>query len=319
MVDTSDVVVHTPEIPELEKIQDGKVRSIFRFDQGLLLMVATDRISARDIVLQPGIPGKGAILNSMSAFFFERTWDLAPNHYIPEDQLPLRQKQHLQELHEAHPWLNGRVMVVRAGWVVPIEFIFRVHITGSFFKEYKRAGGPGRVANVLGYELPSGMKDGDPLPEPIFTPSTKAPPGKHDKNLTREEAFEHLLEETDLGVTKARRVLNWGSARGLEITRWAAKHIRTRGFILADHKIEVIMLEDGTELICDELLTPDSSRYFDLKQFEVGNLANVDKEPVREYLDEYYSGSGTPPRLPRDVVEATSQRYKLIHDALVTS
>lgn len=208
-------------------------------------------------------------------------------------------------------------MVVRSGWVVPIEFIFRVHITGSFFKEYKKAGGPERVANVLGYELPSGMKNGDLLPEPIFTPSTKAPPGEHDVNITYDEAVVYILDNSDLGETKTRRVLNWGSVRGLEITRWAAKHIRTRGFILADHKIEVILLKDGTELIGDELLTPDSSRYFDLKEFEAGRLVNVDKEPVRQYLDEFYSGSGTPPRMPREVVEATAQRYKRVQEALV--
>ncbi|MCH7541529.1 phosphoribosylaminoimidazolesuccinocarboxamide synthase [Patescibacteria group bacterium] len=318
MVDISDVVVHTPEIPELPKVKDGKVRSIFNFAPGRLLMVATDRISARDIVLQPGIPGKGAILNSMSAFFFEITRDLAPNHYIPEDQLPFWQKQRLQELYEAHPWLSGRVMVVHAGWVLPIEFIFRAHITGSFYKEYQKVGGFENGGVVLGHQCPSGMKEGDRFPEIIFTPSTKAPLGKHDENLTHEEAFEHLLKETDLGVTKVRRVLNWGQMRGLSLTTWAYRYAKERGFILADHKLEVALV-DGVELIVDEEFTPDSSRYFDLKQFEVGKLVNVDKEPVRQYLDEYYSGSGIPPRLTRDVVEATSQRYKLIHDALVTS
>ncbi|OGY25299.1 MAG: hypothetical protein A2Z11_02975 [Candidatus Woykebacteria bacterium RBG_16_43_9] len=317
MVEYAETVVHRPEIPELPKIRDGKVRSIFNFAPGRLLMVASDRISARDKVLKPGIPGKGVVLNTMSTFFFTQTRHLAPNHYMTEEELTFRQQQRLQELYHAYPWLVGRAMVVRTGAVVPIEYIFRVRIAGFFYKEYTQAGGPENGARVLGYDCPAGMKDGDQFPETIFTPSTKAPQGEHDENLTYDEAIAYILEKTDLNETKARRVLNWGSVRGIEVVRWAVKYVKARGFVLADTKMEVLLLDDGTELICDELLTPDSSRFFKLDEYERGVIANFDKEPVRQELDKMWNGRGTPPRLPRDVVEATSNRYQIIHDALV--
>ncbi|MEX0621501.1 MAG: phosphoribosylaminoimidazolesuccinocarboxamide synthase [Candidatus Woykebacteria bacterium] len=318
MVDQPEsVVVHTPEIPELKKVKDGKVRSIFEFDGGLLLFVASDRISARDKVLRPGIPGKGRVLNSMSTLFFQLTFGIAPNHMVREEQLPPPSRQRLAELYEAYPWLSGRTMVVRAGQVVPIEFIFRAHSTGSFYKAYTESGGFEKGATVLGYYCPLGMKNGDPFPEPIFTPSTKAPAGEHDVNVTYEKAYEHLLRETDLGVSKARRVLNWGQTRGLALTTWGYRYAREHGFILADHKIEVVLVQGGVELIGDELFTPDSSRFLRLEDFERGNIVHYDKEPVREELDEMWAGKSTPPRLRQGAVEETAQRYRAIHDALV--
>jgi len=188
-LDAGLVVVHTPEIPELRKIKDGKVRSIFDLGSGLWLMVASDRISARDVVLKPGIPKKGEVLNVMSTYFFLRTRDLAPNHLVLPTQRPESLDRKLDELHQEYPWLRGRTMVVRAGEVLPIEFIFRVQATGSFYKAYIEVGGFENGAVVLGHECPPGMKDGYVFSKPIFTPSTKAPPGEHDVNLTVEGAI----------------------------------------------------------------------------------------------------------------------------------
>lgn len=317
MGDLTEVIVQTPDIPELRRIEEGKVRSIFEFDTGLLLFVASDRISARDVILSPGIPLKGWVLNNMSTFFFEQTSGVAPNHLVRIDQLPPHLRQRLEELYEAYSWLAGRAMVVRAGQVVPIEFIFRTHIAGSFFDAYEKAGGPRYGATVLGYQCPPGMKNGDPLPEPIFTPSTKAPPGEHDRNLTKDEAYEYLLKKSSLGTSKARRVLNWGQTRGLALTAWGYSYVKKRGYILADHKLEVVLAQDGVELIGDELFTPDSSRFLDRTSLERGEIVHVDKEPVRLYLDQYYSGSGTPPRLTRGVVDATAERYQRIYQALI--
>lgn len=317
MGDLTQVIVQTPHIPELRRIKDGKVRTIFELDTGLLLFVASDRISARDVVLSPGIPLKGWVLNNMSTFFFERTREIAPNHMVAGEEAPRYLRRRLEELYEAYPWLAGRAMVVRAGQVVPIEFIFRTHVAGSFFQAYEETGGPKYGANVFGHQLPAGMKNGDSLTEPIFTPSTKALLGKHDENVTYEEAYEHLLQATNLSATKARRVLNWGRTRGLALTAWGYSYAKERGFILADHKHEVVLDQGGAELIGDELFTPDSSRFLDRVDFERGQITHFDKEPVRRYLDMFYSGSGTPPRLTREVVEATAERYQRVYKALV--
>lgn len=307
--DAGLVVVHTPEIPELRKIRDGKVRSLFDFDPGLLLFVASDRISARDRVLQPGVPMKGVVLNTMSTFFFMRTRGLAPNHTVPLRDLSTIQRRRLDELHKEYSWLDGRTMVVRAGEILPIEFIFRVQATGSFYKAYIQEGGLENGAVVLGHECPPGMKDGHMFPKPIFTPSTKAPLGEHDVNLTEEEAIAHLVEKAGVSESRSRELIGWGKERGLALTRYGAQHASDRNFLLADHKLEVVII-DGEPTIADELFTPDSSRFLDKAEFTRGRIVNFDKEPVRAWLDENWDGKGDPPDLPPEVVAATSKRYQ---------
>ncbi len=273
----------------------GKVRDTYNLGNGLLLMVATDRISAFDVVLPTGIPYKGLVLARMSAFWFEATSSLMDNHFIEMADGPgvAEEYKGISALAQLTPEIARQSMIVRKAQRINIECIVRGYLAGSAWAEYRRHG------TVWGQRLPQGLKEGEVLPEPLFTPTTKAEQG-HDQNMTHQEVVEMVGE---------------GMARQLEesslaIYLFARDYARRRGIILADTKMEFGILE-GKLILIDELLTPDSSRFWDAAGYEPGrSLPNYDKQYVRDWLDSQRWDREPPaPALPADVVQKTSQRY----------
>jgi phosphoribosylaminoimidazole-succinocarboxamide synthase len=268
--------------------RQGKVRDIFDLDDSLL-MVATDRISAFDYVLGSGIPDKGRVLTQLSAFWFDRTAGIVPNHLITTnvDEYPAALRQFVDVL-------AGRSMLVRKTNPVPIECVARGYLSGSGWKEYQASG------SVCGIALPAGLRESDRLPEPIFTPATKATTG-HDVNVSEAEAAKHV------GAALVRRLRELT----LELYAVGAAHAESCGIILADTKFE-FGLTDKTEIILiDEVLTPDSSRYWPRDQYAPGGpQPSFDKQYVRDYLEQIRWNKQPPvPSLPDDVVVRTRQKY----------
>jgi phosphoribosylaminoimidazole-succinocarboxamide synthase len=288
----------------------GKVRDVYEADDGLLI-VATDRISAFDYVLGSGIPDKGKVLTQLSAFWFERMGDLVPHHMIAVDPaaFPPAARRHADTL-------QGRTMFVRRTDPVPIECVARGYLSGSGWKEYQQTG------SVCGVALPAGLRESDRLPEPIFTPATKAESG-HDVNISEEEA----------GRLVGRNLVARLKALTLEIYRRGAAHAESKGIIVADTKFEFglapaspsrrsaegakadglsanVIGEDEIVLI-DEVLTPDSSRFWPRAQFEPGHgQPSFDKQFVRDYLEEIRWNKQPPvPSLPDDVIRRTRDKY----------
>jgi phosphoribosylaminoimidazole-succinocarboxamide synthase len=273
-------------VPALTHLASGKVREIYAIDADRLLFVATDRISAYDVVLSEPIPDKGKVLTGLSLFFFELLD--TPNHLLGVD---------LSEVPGLDPderdWLAGRAMVVRRSDMVPVECVVRGYLYGSSWREYRAGGGPTTE------HLPSGLLLADELPEPIFTPATKEATG-HDENLDESGARrilgDHLYEEL--------------RARSLDIYRRAAAHAAARGVILADTKLEFGFV--GDELVlADEVLTPDSSRYWPASSWSPGHdVPSFDKQYVREWLDtQPWDRTPPAPALPPEIVEGTRARY----------
>jgi phosphoribosylaminoimidazole-succinocarboxamide synthase len=264
----------------------GKVRDIYEAGPDSLVMVASDRISAFDVVLPTPIPRKGQVLTGLSLFWFDQLKDLVPNHVLTADY---RQFPHgFRE-----PDLAGRAMLVKRAEVVPIECVARGYLSGFGWKEYRATG------TVCGISLPSGLTESDRLPEPIFTPSTKATEG-HDENITIEQAADLVgeglarkLEELTLSIYE----------RGAEIAR-------ERGIILADTKFE-FGFADGELILIDEVMTPDSSRFWPADEYEPGHgQLSFDKQFVRDWLEQSdWSKEPPAPELPEEVVEGTSSRY----------
>ena len=265
----------------------GKVRDVYEVGDGLLI-VATDRISAFDYVLGSGIPDKGKVLTQLSAFWFARMNDLVPHHLraIDPDQFPAPARRHADVL-------RGRTMFVRKTNPVPIECVARGYLSGSGWKEYQQTG------SVCGVKLPSGLRESDRLPEPIFTPATKAETG-HDVNISEEEAA-HLVGRDLVARLKALT---------LEIYRRGAVHAESKGIIVADTKFEFGL--DGADIVLiDEVLTPDSSRFWPDAQYEPGHgQPSFDKQFVRDYLEEIRWNKQPPvPSLPDDVIRRTRDKY----------
>ncbi|HEY2601327.1 MAG TPA: phosphoribosylaminoimidazolesuccinocarboxamide synthase [Thermoleophilaceae bacterium] len=263
-------------------IAQGKVREIYDSGPDHLLMVASDRISTYDVVHPNPIPDKGKVLTGMSVFWFERTKDICPNHLVSFEDVPAE--------------VRGRGLLVERLEMVPIECVVRGYITGSGWKDYQASGA------VCGIELPEGLRESEQLPEPIFTPATKAEIGDHDENVDFERAAEIL---GDRGLLEELRRLT------LAIYSFAADHARERGIILADTKFEFGRRADGTIVLGDEVLTPDSSRFWPADGYEPGHgQPSFDKQYVRDWA----AGSGwdkTPPapELPADVVTRTRELY----------
>lgn len=274
------------ELSDYQHLSGGKVREIYEVDAETLLMVASDRISAFDYSLQPAIPDKGRILTATSMFFFDLLG--VPNHLagpIDDERVP-------QEV-------LGRAMVVKKLKMVPFECVARGYLTGSGKKEYDARG------SVCGVKLPEGLKEASELPEPIFTPATKAEQGDHDENVT----FEHMAGVIGADLAGELRELT------LRVYRTAADYAREHGIILADTKLEFGIDADGRVVLADEVLTPDSSRYWPADGYEAGKAQpSFDKQYVRNWLTgpkaDWGPASGTqPPELPGSVVEATRDRY----------
>ncbi|HRI44247.1 MAG TPA: phosphoribosylaminoimidazolesuccinocarboxamide synthase [Fimbriimonadaceae bacterium] len=276
-------------LPGLAAPKRGKVREVYDLGDTLLI-VATDRISAFDVVMANGVPDKGRILNQMSAFWFERFVDLCPNHLvaIDDDRIAARIGEAWSEP------LRGRCAIARRAEVIPVECVARGYLTGSLYKEYRASGG-----GVHGLHLPSGLLDGDRLPEPIFSPATKATEG-HDENISFEEMQDLVGQE----LAGRLRTLT------LEIYSRAAEHAEAQGLILADTKFE-FGLVDGELTWIDEALTPDSSRFWEESLWQPGRAQpSYDKQYVRDYLESIGWDKRPPgPTLPDDVIQRTREKY----------
>ncbi len=265
----------------------GKVRDIYDCGDALL-MVASDRISAYDFILPDEIPHKGEVLTRISAFWFERFADLVPNHMISLDVAEFP-----EEFAPYADYLTGRSMLVRKAQTVPIECIVRGYLTGSGKKTYDEDG------TVCGIKLPDGLTEASRIPEPIFTPSTKAELGEHDENIS----FERCASIVGLELAEQLRDAS------LAIYTAAAEYALTRGIIIADTKFEFGLI-DGRLTLIDECLTPDSSRFWPLEGYEEGHVQqSFDKQYVRDWLRANWNMQGEPPHLPADVIAGTSARY----------
>lgn len=272
----------------LPLIHAGKVREMYALPDGDVLMVATDNISAFDHVLPTPIPGKGAVLTQLSLWWFERLRDLVPDHVVSVD---------------VPDAVRGRAVVVEKLDMVPVECVARGYLTGSGWAEYQRS------RTVCGVPLPDGLRDGDKLPAPIFTPAIKARLGEHDENV--DLATIARLHGDDLAVRL--RDLT------LEVYARAERIAAGRGIILADTKFEFGRRDDGTLVLADEVLTPDSSRFWDAELWRPGeSLPSFDKQYVRDWLAEQsgWDRETTPPELPAEVVEATRARYVEAYERL---
>jgi phosphoribosylaminoimidazole-succinocarboxamide synthase len=278
----------------VEKLYSGKVRDIFAVDDDLLLMVASDRISAFDVVLAEPIPHKGRVLTAMTVHWLDALSDLAPSHLVSAD--PARLPPEAQELGD----VAGRAMLVRRAEMLPIECIVRGYLAGSGWKEYQSSG------TLHGTPLPPGLGQADRLPEPLFTPSTKATEG-HDLNISFDQAVELVGKEIA------------GAARELCVEAYRRAHAaaEAQGIIVADTKFELGFI-DGRLSLCDEVLTPDSSRFWPADGWEPGtNPPSFDKQPVRDWLESSgWDKTPPPPALPAEVVSATSERYVTAYERI---
>ena len=274
--------VMRPELSSYAHIASGKVRDIYEIDDNTLLMVVSDRISAYDHALEPAIPDKGRVLTATSKFFFDAI-DF-PNHLAG----PLDDERIPEEV-------LGRAMVVQKLDMLPFECVARGYLTGSGLKEYKASG------SVCGVELPEGLTEASRLPEPIFTPATKAEQGDHGENVSFDVVVDKLGREPAEELREAT----------LRIYATAAALAEEKGIILADTKFEFGVDKHGTLVLADEVLTPDSSRYWPADTYEEGKVQpSFDKQYVRDWLtDSGWDKESTPPRLPDDVVQATRARY----------
>jgi phosphoribosylaminoimidazole-succinocarboxamide synthase len=283
-----DSVLLRTDYSDLELHASGKVRDVYSLDSDHLLFVATDRISAFDYVLATGIPHKGRVLTQISLFWFEFLKDIVPNHLVTADvdRYPAAIRKHADEL-------RGRSMMVMRAEMFPVECVARGYLSGSGWKEYQASG------TVCGIPLPAGLKESDQLPEPIFTPATKATTG-HDINIS----FEEMCKLVDPGLSRQVRDLT------LRIYKKAADHARQRGIIIADTKFEFGQTAQGITL-ADEVLTPDSSRFWPADTYQPGKAQNsYDKQYVRDYLEEIRWNKQPPaPALPPDVARRTSEKY----------
>jgi len=276
------------DIPELELYASGKVRDVYKVDANHLLFVATDRISAFDYVLATGIPEKGRVLTQLSLFWFDFLKGIVANHLVTADVT-----QYPAELQKYADRLRGRSMLVIAAEMVTVECVVRGYISGSGWKEYRSAG------SVCGIKLPAGLRESDKLPEPIFTPATKATSG-HDENIS----FQHMVELVGGELSETLRDLT------IRIYKKAADYAETRGIIIADTKFEFGQTAKGL-VLADEVLTPDSSRFWPMDKYHPGGgQESFDKQYVRDYLESIHWNKQPPaPGLPPEVASKTSEKY----------
>jgi len=283
-----DSVLLRTDFPELKLHASGKVRDVYNLDDAHLLFVATDRISAFDYVLATGIPHKGRVLTQISLFWFNFLRDLVPNHVVSADvqQYPASAQKYADQLH-------GRSMMVMRAEMIPVECVVRGYISGSAWKEYKASG------RVCGIELPAGLKESGKLPQPIFTPATKATTG-HDENIP----FDEMTRIVGVELSRQLRDLS------LKIYSKAADYALHKGIIIADTKFEFGMTAKGITL-ADEVLTPDSSRFWPADKYQAGHAQeSYDKQYVRDYLEQIRWNKQPPaPALPADVARHTSEKY----------
>ncbi len=290
--------LHTTHIKSLPLLHKGKVRDIYDIDDGHMLIVTTDRISAFDVVMPTAIPGKGMVLNQVTRFWMEKLAHIIPNHL---SDMPLEQA--LPDAAERSD-VENHATIVRKLKALPVEAIVRGYLIGSGWKEYQQTGA------VCGIELPPGLKLADRLPEVIYTPSTKASVGTHDENI------DYAASESLLGTDIAAQVRDIS----LRLYKEAAEYARERGIIIADTKFEFGLDANGSLTLIDEVLTPDSSRFWPVDQYQPGSSpVSFDKQFVRDYLESLDWNKTAPgPKLPEKIVKKTAEKYQQAK-ALLTS
>lgn len=282
-------IVTKTNISEYPLISRGKVRDIYEIDSEKLLIVTTDRMSAFDVVLHDPIPYKGVILNLLTIFWMDRFKDIVKNHLVETDvkNFPSNLKKYSDELEK-------RAVIVKKAKPLPIECIVRGYISGSGWKDYQRTG------SVCGHILPNNLRESEKLPEPIFTPSTKADVGDHDENITLGEAKKKIGTELFDRVEKI----------SIEIYKRASEYADDKGIIIADTKFEFGLIDNELVLI-DEVLTPDSSRFWPKDEYEPGRgQKSFDKQYLRDWLTENWDKKGDPPKLPEEVIQNTKNKYR---------
>ncbi len=287
---TDSTLILETELTAVEKLYSGKVRDVYAVDDDHLLIIATDRVSAYDVILPDGIPGKGRLLTRIALFWFSQMADVAPNHLTDvslRDVLPTD-----QDFYQA----EGRSMIVKRLKALPLEAVVRGYLIGSGYKDYLAAG------SVCGLGLPEGLRIAEQLPEPIFTPATKAAAGDHDENIDYQTAVELV------GSTLAEEIRRIS----LELYRRAATYALERNIIIADTKFEFGLDQSGQLTLMDEILTPDSSRFWQADTWQPGhNPASYDKQYVRDYLETLDWDKTAPgPDLPADIIAGTLSRYE---------
>lgn len=273
----------------LKKLYSGKVRDLYEIDDQRMLMVASDRLSAFDVILQQPIPDKGKILTEISNFWFNKLEHIIPNHFTGDQVSDVVSAQEL-------PLVEGRAVVAKRLKPVAVEAIVRGYLVGSGWKEYQRSG------TVCGIQLPAGLQEAQQLPEPIFTPSTKAAVGDHDENISFAQCAEIIGEDLAKQVRDA----------SLALYQAAVEYAATRGIIIADTKFEFGLDSDGTLTLMDEALTPDSSRFWPADSYQVGtNPPSFDKQFVRDWLESSGWNKEPPaPVIPADIVQKTADKYR---------
>ncbi|NND59231.1 MAG: phosphoribosylaminoimidazolesuccinocarboxamide synthase [Gammaproteobacteria bacterium] len=289
--------LHTTDLG-LERVHRGKVRDIYAIDEAHLLLVATDRLSAFDVVLPDPIPGKGAVLTALSSFWFARTTGICANHLTCVDPADVVPAADLDQV-------RGRSVVVRRLQPLPIEAVVRGYIVGSGWKDYQASGA------ICGIELPPGLQQAQQLAEPIFTPATKAAVGDHDENIDFARCAEIVGDDTASRVRDA----------AIALYQFAVEHAAPRGIILADTKFEFAIDPINDELVLiDEALTPDSSRFWPADQYRIGiSPPSFDKQFVRDYLETLDWDKRAPgPKLPAQVIEQTAAKYEEAYTRLTT-
>ncbi len=293
---TSSVIRET-HIDNLELIGRGKVRDIYAIDADHMLIITTDRLSAFDVVFDQGIPDKGRLLTEVSNFWFERSVDIVPNHLTG-----LNLRDYLSS--EDYEQLKSRSIIVRRLKTLPVEAIVRGYVIGSGWKDYQATG------EICGIPLPAGLQQAARLPEPIFTPSTKAAVGDHDINVSFEDTVDLIGEE------KAQQI----KRISIELYKTASIYALDRGIIIADTKFEFGVDADDQIVLIDEILSPDSSRYWPAESYRTGiSPPSYDKQFIRDYL-ETLDWDKTPPAplLPQEIIDKTRQKYRDVHDILLS-
>jgi phosphoribosylaminoimidazole-succinocarboxamide synthase len=292
---TAQAPLMETNIPPVKLIGRGKVRDIYDVGENLLI-ISTDRISAFDVIMPNPIPAKGIVLNNLSIFWMKRTQHLVPSHFITasSSEYPPILADHAHQI-------QGRSMLVKKAKVFPVECVARGYIIGSGWKDYRREG------SICGIPLPAGLRLADKLPEPIFTPSTKAQLGDHDENISFGRAKDLVGEAT----------ANWLRDTTLELYLFGSKWAEERGIIIADTKFEFGLIDDVPSLV-DEILTPDSSRFWPVDQYQSGiSPPSLDKQFLRDYLETLEWNKTAPgPALPEEIIHKTSEKYRSLYQIL---
>ena len=281
-------VVTETTIHEYPLVSKGKVRDIYSIDQDTLLIVTTDRMSAFDVIMPDPIPYKGVVLNQLTGFWMHKFASLVPNHIKALDV-----SDYPQKLHKYSDQLQGRSVLARKAAPLPIECIVRGFLSGSGWKDYQK------TSQVCGIDLPSGLQESSRLPRSLFTPSTKADAGEHDENISLEQAKARMNPET---VDKVQDL-------SVRIYEYGVQHAEQRGLIIADTKFEFGLI-DGSLVLIDEVLTPDSSRFWPQDEYQPGrSQPSFDKQYLRDWLTRNWDKTQPPPSLPREVIDETRDKY----------